>query len=137
MYSIQKSIFFLFNLFLHVKDLPWICMNGQILDNESLSIHLNLFNIGSEICEPSLIIYIICIRVNFSGNIFLWYLQELMTTGYKTIKSQTLLFLWGEAVVVVLVLVVLGFGFNFWIKIEQVRIRWEGRCLKFGHFVVT
>ena len=39
----------------------------------------------------------ICILVK----IFLWYLLGLITTGYKTIKSQNLLFLWGVMVKVV------------------------------------
>ena len=53
MYGIQQNIFFLFHLFLHVVNLPWICLNGQILDNETLSIRLNLANIASAIRKPS------------------------------------------------------------------------------------
>ena len=72
------------------------CLNGQIFDNESLSIRLNLVNIESKIRKPILIINTICIWVtlgNVQGTFFCGILQELMTTGYKTIKPQNLLFL--------------------------------------------
>ena len=63
--TFNKIFIFLFQLFLHLVDLQWVCLNGQILRNVSSSIRLNLFDIGIEICKPSLIIYTICIRVNF------------------------------------------------------------------------
>ena len=47
--------------------------------------------------KPSLIMNNICILVKS----FLWYLLGLIATGYKTIKSQNLLFLWGVMVKVV------------------------------------
>ena len=43
-------------------------MNGQILDNESLLIRLNLANIGREIRKLFLILNTICIQVNM-GNV--------------------------------------------------------------------
>ena len=69
------------------------CLNGQIFDNQSLSIRLNLVNIESKIRKPTLIINTICIWVNLGnvqGTFFCGILQELMTTGYKTIKPQNL-----------------------------------------------
>ena len=44
-------------------------LNGEILDNEYLSIRLNLVNIESKIRKPSLISYTIFIRVNLR-NVF-------------------------------------------------------------------
>ena len=40
------------------------CLNVPILDDKPLSIRLKLFNVGSEICKPSLIIDTTCVRVN-------------------------------------------------------------------------
>ena len=102
------KFFFLFHLFLHVVDLPWIYLNGQILDDESLSIRLNLVNIGSEIRKPSLIIDTNCIwTLGTSREHFF-----MVFTGrddnklqiYKITKSF-FLFVWGVGVKVVVVVV--------------------------------
>ena len=67
-----------------------ICLNGQILDNEPLSIRLNLFNVGSEIRKPSLIIDTIFIRVNLGTfrEHFLVVFKGDDSRLYKTIKSR-------------------------------------------------
>ena len=73
---------------------------------------LNLVNIKNEIRKPSPSNYHLhsgglgeC-----SGNIFSRYLQGLITPGYKSIKSQNFLFLWGVVVKMVVVCV----DDNFW-----------------------
>ena len=71
------------------------------MDNESLSIHLNLVNIGCEIRKASLIIDTICIWINlgdFQGIFFVVFSGVDDNRLYKTIKSQNLLFCkeWGK-----------------------------------------
>ena len=71
------------------------------MDNEFLSIHLNLVNIGCEIRKPSLIIDTICIWINlgdFQGIFFVVFSGVDDNRLYKTIKSQNLLFCkeWGK-----------------------------------------